>query len=100
MQIGNVAWPTSMEKLNLERQKLLEEVNAPLKRSIDIVEAEMPVPKRARKELSEEKPKPILQKPELEKKKPAPKYKQQKMSDFFKKIWNIQIASISNEKRS
>ena len=75
-----------LEKLNLERQKLLEEVNAPLKRSLDIVEAEMSVPKRARKELSEEKPKPILQKPKLEKKKPAPKYKQPKMSDFFKKI--------------
>ena len=46
----------------------------------------MPVPKRARKELSEEKPKPILQKPKLEKEKLAPKYKQQKMSDFFKKF--------------
>ena len=44
----------------------------------------MPVAKRARKELSEEKPKPILQKPELEKEKPAPKFKQKKMSDFFK----------------
>ena len=73
-----------LEKLNLERQKLLDEVNAPLKRKEDIVEAEMPVPKRARKEPSEEKPKPKLQKPKLEKEKPAPKYKQKKMSDFFK----------------
>ena len=73
-----------LEKLNLERQKLLEEIKAPLKRKLDIVEAEMPVPKRARKEPSEEKPKPKLQKPKLEKEKPAPKYKQKKMSDFFK----------------
>ena len=70
-----------LEKLNLERQKLLDEVNAPLKRKADIVEAEMPDPKRARKELSEKKSKPKLQKAKL-----APKYKQQKMSDFFKKI--------------
>ena len=70
-----------LEKLNLERQKLLDEVNAPLKRKADIVEAEMPVPKRARKEPSEKKSKPKLQKA-----KPAPKYKQPKMSDFFKKI--------------
>ena len=73
-----------LEKLNLERQKLLDEVNAPLKRKVDIVEAEMPDPKRARKEPGEKKSKPKLQKP-----KPAPKYKQQKMSNFFKKNWDI-----------
>ena len=60
---------------------LLDEVNAPLKRKADIVQAEMPDPKRARKQLSEKKSKPELQKP-----KPAPKYKQPKMSDFFKKL--------------
>ena len=75
-----------LEKLNLERQKLLDEVNAPLKRKADMVEAEMPDPKRARKELSEQKSKPQLKEPKLEKAKPAPKYKQPKMSDFFKKI--------------
>ena len=57
---------------NLERQKLLDEVNAPLKRKADMVEAEMPDPKRARKEPSEKKSKPKLQKPRLEKAKPAP----------------------------
>ena len=75
-----------LEKLNLERQKLIDEVNAPLKRKANIVQAEMPNPKRPRNEPSEKKSKPKLQKPKLEQAKPAPKYKQPKMSDFFKKI--------------
>ena len=75
-----------LEKLNLERQQLIDEVNAPLKRKTNIVQAEMPNPKRARNEPSEKKSKPKLQKPKLEQSKPAPKYKQPKMSDFFKKI--------------
>ena len=44
-----------LEKLNLERQKLIDEVNAPLKRKANIVQAEMPNPKRARNEPSEKK---------------------------------------------
>ena len=75
-----------LEKLNLERQKLIDEVNAPLKRKANIVQAEMPNPKQARNEPSEKKSKPKLQKPKLEQAKPAPKYKQPKMSDFFKKL--------------
>ena len=71
-------------KIELRATKILEEIKAPLKRKLDIVEAEMPVAKRARKELSEEKPKTKLQKPKLEKEKPAPKFKQKKMFDFFK----------------
>ena len=69
------------EKLNLERQKLIDEVKAPLKRKANIVQAEMPNPKRPRNEPSEKK-----SKPKLEQAKPAPKYKQPKMSEFFKKI--------------
>ena len=74
------------EKLNLERQKLIDEVKAPLKRKANIVQAEMPNPKRPQNEPSEKKSKPKLKKPKLEQAKPAPKYKQPNMSDFFKKI--------------
>ena len=74
-----------LKKLDLERQKLIDEVKAPLKRKANIVQAEMPNPKRPRNEPSRKKSKPKLKKPKLEKAKPAPKYKQPKMSDFFKK---------------
>ena len=79
---------------------MIDEVNAPLKRKANIVQAEMPNPKRARNEPSEKKSKPKLQKPKLEQAKPAPKYKQPKMSDFFKKFETSKLPAFSNGKKT
>ena len=78
-----------LEALELERELLMQAANAPLKRKAEVLEADLPPPKRVRKE-KKEKPKPRKPKP-LEKQKakaekPAPKFKQPKLSEFFKQI--------------
>ena len=79
-----------LEELNLERQQLLEKVNAPLKRKTDIATEVLPAAKRVRTEpkyaAQSKKPKPSLGKKKEKPEKPKPKFKQRKMSDFFKQI--------------
>ena len=83
-----------LEVLEAEREKLLQAANAPLKRKLESIEADQPAPKRLRKESqpqqekadAPQESKPKLDKPKKKPAKPAPKFKQPKLSAFFKKI--------------
>ena len=83
-----------LELLEAEREKLMQAANAPLKRKLESIEADQPAPKRLRKESqpqqekadAPQESKPKLDKPKKKPAKPAPKFKQSKLSAFFKKI--------------
>ena len=74
----------------MERGRFIKAANAPLKRISEFAAKVLPAAKRVRNELKHEtqvkKPKPSLGKKEEKPQKPKPKFKQPKMSHFFKKI--------------